>query len=251
MTKTPLHITYEAYQKMALYIEAASGEISGLGTITRTNELTVDDVFIFPQECGGAHTEIDMKDIANEMIRIDKEGGNTGAVKVWWHSHADMEAFFSGTDTDTIEEMGATFPYLVSIVGNKRGQFNARVDVFNPIRMTSEMRLEITHDNDVETRERIEQEVREKIHVPVLPSYNERQLGFDTYYGGYKSDKKLVASEANCYGQHVDKNDIPKDRWCWDAVYYGTGVAFPGDAIVKDRNKFKQYASKHELATSY
>ena len=57
--------------------------------------------------------------------------------RLWWHSHVWGKARFSSIDVGYIEEFGGDTllpfnPYLISIVGNKRGHLTTRLDIFKP-----------------------------------------------------------------------------------------------------------------------
>lgn len=42
-----------------------------------------------------------------------------GDILFWWHSHGDMKAFFSGTDNDTIEQIGSQGACLATVFNRK------------------------------------------------------------------------------------------------------------------------------------
>ena len=115
-----VNITPEAHRKMFEYIHCADGEISGMGLVRQDNdeEFTVYDVFILPQEAGPAYTALDSKAIAKKAYELHKEGKYKD-LSVWWHSHADFDTFWSGTDTSTCDRL-ANNKVLVSIVANKK-----------------------------------------------------------------------------------------------------------------------------------
>jgi hypothetical protein len=97
--------------------------------------LTVTDVEIFEQETSGAHSTITIEALAKFQDEVVRAGGSMKDYTLWWHSHAHMSVFFSKTDTDTID--GSTeFPYLVSLVVNKKAEFKARLDVHYPTHLT-------------------------------------------------------------------------------------------------------------------
>lgn len=48
---------------------------------------------------------------------------------VQWHSHVEMDTFFSGTDQKNIKDMLKLYPMLISIVVNVKGEYRARLDI--------------------------------------------------------------------------------------------------------------------------
>ena len=132
-------------------------------TVENVGALEVYDVKIFPQTVSFAHTSLDQGAMAKFLHEAIRRKEKVQDYRVWWHSHASMEAFFSGTDTNTIES-SFDMPYLVSIVGNHELRFAARVDIFKPLRLgVSGLRLYLTGEEvDIDENE-IKREIREKV----------------------------------------------------------------------------------------
>lgn len=137
-------MTQRAHQKLRYYIEQCPQEISGLGFVRQRDSeeknrmaFEIYDVTLLKQEVSGSHASIKPEDLARFAYEQMKAKGSMEDVKVWWHSHASFRAFFSGTDTGTIES-STEFPYLISLVGNHAGDIVYRLDVFKPWRFTVE-----------------------------------------------------------------------------------------------------------------
>lgn len=126
----------EAARKLELYIEECPAEIGGLGLVEvrGPDELVVTDVFALKQRVTSVSTVLDPEALADFVTRQAREGVDLGRLRCWWHSHADMQAFFSGTDRATIDRF--TGEFLVSIVGNRQGHLLGRLDLFQPFRLT-------------------------------------------------------------------------------------------------------------------
>lgn len=140
---TKLKILKSADDKIRTFTELCPQEISGLGKVELIDEvLTVTDVEIFDQTVSGAHSTIRPEDLAKFQDNIVKNGGSMKQWCFWWHSHANMGVFFSKTDTDTIES-STEFPWLVSLVVNKKGESKARLDVYTPLHLFTELDIEI------------------------------------------------------------------------------------------------------------
>ena len=120
-----------AFQKLKTYIEICPVEISGLGQVeVREDRFVVTDLSLIPQKVSPSETELDSQHVCEFLSQCLVQGKDPASLRVWWHSHGEMDLHWSRTDQETIK----AFPgeYLISIVGNKRGQFLCRLDIFAP-----------------------------------------------------------------------------------------------------------------------
>ncbi len=136
-----LRLTPRAHEKLDCWTDLASGEVSGLGTTTevrdrdgRIEAIRVDNVHLLEQHCSESSTEMDSEAVAR-FLHEAACNDRADSVRLWWHSHADMDVFWSGTDEETVERIGGA-PYFVSLVCNKAGHRRARLDLFEPFRIT-------------------------------------------------------------------------------------------------------------------
>ncbi len=179
-------ITKEAHQKLRYFTELCHTEISGLGKVKEMpGFLEIYDIEIFEQRVSGAHSNLDPDVLAMFLHEKFVAGESVKDYKVWWHSHVNMEAYFSPTDISTIE-MSSEFPYLVSIVTNKRGEDRARIDMYEPLRVTLPVELELTLEEDKKLKEICQLEIIEKVRKqwPILISKGKKR------YSIRKSSKK-------------------------------------------------------------
>lgn len=121
----------KAREKVQFWVNQADIEVSGFGTAYYDKELdsiVVTDAWVLKQKtAGAAHTEIDGEALAalsEEVAAIDPRL----ELRWWWHSHVNMQAFWSGTDTTTIKELGAN-GWISATVFNKRGETRSAVCV--------------------------------------------------------------------------------------------------------------------------
>jgi hypothetical protein len=110
-------------------------------------------------------------------------------VKVWWHSHGNGACFWSGIDSSTIELFNNS--WMVSIVGNRLGDYKARVDIYEPVRVSvDELPLEV-HIPELEPDPGLElaivDEINKKVRVKkwVYRGYQ----GSKWVYRGYQGSK--------------------------------------------------------------
>lgn len=202
-----MHILFdrEAWQTINLYIQLAEGEISGLarGVLSADKAtLNVSDVRIWPQECTASETEITSNDeLVNLALAMQADGAAPEDICVWWHSHANMQSFFSTTDDATIKNW-VNNRFICAIVGNKAGDFKTRIDVKEPIQYTiDEKDITISHAGENVPEElynfvknEIETKVTERVYTPVKSNYQygdeQPHIGFADY-----KPKKLSKEE--------------------------------------------------------
>jgi hypothetical protein len=169
-------ITPEAKRKLDSYIRLCNLEISGLGIVTKLGvNLLVEDVFIFSQEVSAAHTDLDSGAIAMFLTELITRGVETKDVNLWWHSHAGGPSFWSHIDEDTIDRLGDS--WMLSIVGNKVGDYLARIDVYSPIRVTiDELKVETYVKQEQELDIWIYHEIKRKVKVKKTPKQGRKKL---------------------------------------------------------------------------
>lgn len=128
-------IAAQAFERLKLYIQLCPSEVGGLGTVeSHQGNLFVTSISLIRQRASDVDTELDPEAIADHLLRILQEAGDLSAVRLWWHSHAEGQIFWSKTDEETIENL--RIDPLLSIVGNKRCEFRCRLDLFSPDRIT-------------------------------------------------------------------------------------------------------------------
>lgn len=197
-----VHMTFEAKNKLDLYLACCDEEISGLGRVAKIgSKFVITDIILLPQEVSSSSTDLDEKELDEFILTEIEEGRNPGDLKVWWHSHVNMSCFWSGTDAETIE----TFKndWFISIVGNKSGIYRARLDLFEPFRYCfDELTLAIMVPPMPEMKEAVEAEIKEKVKRKTYPiqSY--------TYCGARRYNRETKEWE------EVDKKwDIEAGKW--------------------------------------
>jgi hypothetical protein len=131
-----------------------------------------------------------------------------GDYKLWWHSHYNFGTFWSGIDDNTIESMDQETKednWLLSIVGNQKGDMLCRLDVFAPIRMTfNHVPIDVS-EIPTAMNEEIIAEIKEKVHEPpATPAWN--SSGWKGW-GKDKKRKEVKINESNLGGQLYERNE--------------------------------------------
>lgn len=166
-----IRIRRRALDKLFLYAKRCPVEIGGLGTLEEDAEgLLVSDLFLLGQKVSASDTELDPEALFEYLGRLVADGGDVAGVRVWWHSHADMDLMWSETDCTTISNLPGDF--WVALVVNRRGEVACRLDVFAPERWTWELPLvelpDETPDDLEALRSSIEREILEKVRAYVV-----------------------------------------------------------------------------------
>ena len=164
-----IFIAAQAFERLKLYIQLCPSEVGGLGMVeSHQGDLFVTSISLIRQRASDVDTELDPEAIADHLLRILQEAGDLSAVRVWWHSHAEGQIFWSKTDEETIQSF--RIDPLLSIVGNKRREFRCRLDLFSPDRITLDSLPLVPLPNDTPTdpdslRREVLAELREKLSL--------------------------------------------------------------------------------------
>lgn len=119
-------LPHAIYARVMHWIDRAEGEVSGVGTVVydrTTNSYTVDEVFLLKQECSSAETELDAQAIAEVESRLDTDDG----LRWWWHSHASMGVFWSGTDHTALRQLSEPGWFLATVFNKRRESLSCYV----------------------------------------------------------------------------------------------------------------------------
>ena len=132
-----VRIDADAMERIWHWTDLAAGEFSCLGTVT--DDVVVGGVQLFDQVCTSASTELDQDALAKFLVTHQQPE----RVRAWIHSHGTLGVFWSQQDEACIEGL-ANDICLVSIVVNKKREWKARIDIWQPFRLTfDDLPLEI------------------------------------------------------------------------------------------------------------
>ena len=179
---TTLFIDPVVMKRIMYYAQAADGEVSGLGTVVKDDKgrMVVNQVYLLEQESSGADTELNSEAISKLMTDMIGKNEDPGQLKFWWHSHASMGVFWSGTDDTCAETLSREFAF--SLVVNKAGEKRCRLDLYNPFRVTFDgVKVEEISQEDNDLKKECELEVKLKVKTPYERYNNWKD---DDYYGG-------------------------------------------------------------------
>ena len=124
--------------------EAECGdEIGGMAVarIDKDGDWQVEHPVILKQTTTAGTCVLDKDELSNYYVEMaDKYGTNIQFV--WWHSHAKMDAFWSGTDTNTMKEYKSG-DWSMFLVVNVREEYKFRIQYWNPMEIGEDVELQI------------------------------------------------------------------------------------------------------------
>lgn len=189
-------------RKLHAYVRAVHGEIAGMGEVEVRDDgnLWVTDIAIYDQEVTGGTADLSSEALAHFQTDLVKKGKSPKNWYLWWHSHASMAAFFSTTDTGTIET-STEFDHVVSLVVNKRRERKARLDTHSPFRITVlDLPVEVPAEVNPRTVE-IDKLIQELEEEKILMEYAEPE-GIAEEVAEKVKEKPYKLPTRIGYGQH-------------------------------------------------
>lgn len=135
MEKPALLIPLKSWIKIMAYVDAVDTEITGFFDVEynpEDNQLEVGEVFLIEQTASGGDVEMDEDAISQFMVEMIKKGKEQ-MPRGWWHSHVNMNVFWSGTDETTITKDFTNDTYTVSLVVNKKRECKAVVMIWDTV----------------------------------------------------------------------------------------------------------------------
>jgi len=115
-----IRIMRQAYTKLFYFVDKCDVEIGFMGKVVfNPAKMSYDilSVHVPEQEVTGSTTDLD----AQAVAKLDCDTiGEKGHLNAWLHSHVNMGVFWSGTDKDTIKEIGEQGLCVAVVVNKKR-----------------------------------------------------------------------------------------------------------------------------------
>ena len=117
----------EVWRKILLFTTQCPVEISGLGMVEQDGEdFRVVDLFLVTQDVTDIQTRMDQEEVSLLIARLVDEGRDPSRLRLWWHSHAREEVFWSGEDEETIEHFQND--WMIALETNHRMRTLCRLD---------------------------------------------------------------------------------------------------------------------------
>lgn len=176
-----IYIEPRALQKLFLFAEMHHEELSGIGSVDiveevrsmkeKISQITIKEIFAVESFNTTAHTDA-TDGLATYFLGLVEKGKSTEHLKVWFHSHHSMGPFWSWEDHDTAYNFDNE-DFMISIVIGTNQQLRARIDIYNPLRITID-NVPIKLKSPITEDKTIRKEVRKEINKFVK---NDNRLG--------------------------------------------------------------------------
>ena len=201
IVKPSLEIKPEPYAVMFHATQAAVGEVSGLGKITKISEThyVVTEAVILGQSASAGYTELSDEAMNDFLYELAKQKKNPSEYNLWWHSHSTMSVFWSSVDEENARRLTEKRE-LISIVLNKEGKLLARLDKVSYT--IHNLPCKILPQEIKGLKDKIYEEVKTKVKPKVYASHGkaaEPLYGYDGYDDGY-GDLGYSGSYGSYYG---------------------------------------------------
>jgi hypothetical protein len=117
----------EVWRKLYLFTTQCPVEISGLGMVEPDgDDFKLVDLILVTQDVTDIQTRLDQEEVSLLVSRLVDEGRDPSQLRLWWHSHAREEVFWSGEDEETIEHFAND--WMISLETNHRMRTLCRLD---------------------------------------------------------------------------------------------------------------------------
>jgi proteasome lid subunit RPN8/RPN11 len=131
------YISRESWDKIINYARAREEqkghEIGGMAVIIKDDDgdYIIQEPVILKQTTSAATCTMDKEALANYYVEMGMKYGSDVHF-LWWHSHAKMKAFWSGTDTNTMEEYN-NGKWSAFLVVNVRQEHKFSIKYWDPV----------------------------------------------------------------------------------------------------------------------
>ena len=219
---TEFYIEKKDWDKVISYAQAAwdehRSEIGGMMVVVqdKDDDWQIQDPVILKQRISSGNTHLDKEELAKYYTKAAKKYKDNIFRFCWWHSHHTMQAFWSGTDTSTIDEF-SDGDFSFALVVNLKEEYKFRVSVWKPMEVHEDVELEIL-SADKAVKQSIINEVnklceKESYSYNKLKSNNINRLAVDN---------QVTLWERN--------EDIPDDK---EYIQLATAIEQLNDRLIK------------------
>lgn len=129
-----LFFAHDAWKQLSCYYRSIRTEFQLMGFVAQEegNVFRVTELAINPQYAGYAHARNDESKFSDFLRELEAKGKDLGKLRFQAHSHGMFSTYFSPEDVNTIRN-GYACNWMISMVGNMRDDFLARLDIFEPV----------------------------------------------------------------------------------------------------------------------
>jgi hypothetical protein len=162
-----LSFPLDVWQRLRLFIRRCPTEISGYGIVRQSSTnpglFMVEDIMILDQVADG-HSATPDPTAVDELLYRSALEGKDGALRLLWHSHVKMPAYFSAVDLTTISEYSGE--WMISLVSNHMGEVTARLDVMKPVWAGTMMQVKVMIPPNSRVADEVDELIRRHVRRP-------------------------------------------------------------------------------------
>lgn len=119
-----IHIHEDAYRTMMGLVKECDIEIGWLAHCKKKeNHYYIYDVEICKQKCHGATTELDEVALQDLYEKYKNDPDRLNDVRVWGHSHVNMQPEPSDQDDETFEYFADSCEFFIRLIFNKKAKY--------------------------------------------------------------------------------------------------------------------------------
>ncbi|MGB3945326.1 MAG: hypothetical protein WBK76_00600 [Candidatus Saccharimonadales bacterium] len=182
---TQFHMSKKVWQKLMGWVKSCDIECSGLGFVRQEGlSYFIDEVFLLKQLCSGSYTDIESEyygQFGDKLIRERTADYNKyKGTRLWWHSHVNMSAFWSGTDLGTIGRFSSKGAWMLALVVNKKGEYCLMYNYPTANIRLDRQTLEIYDDDNTELLKQCKKDIEEMVHPMSEYEYERIHIHGDT-----------------------------------------------------------------------
>lgn len=217
------YISQKDWKKVIYYAQASynkfSAEIGGFMIVKKNEEgdYIISEPEILEQEVTGGTTEMTREAVADYYVKAAMKHGNNVRF-LWWHSHANMAAFWSGTDTNTMKEYKSG-DWSAFLVVNIRGEYKFRICVWNPIQAHEDIEINILGQKEASVPKYIKDSVNKLCKEPSTSIvniskgkqtslYTRNNNNYNYHYGSYNMFSNDDARDIYSYNHSFESDHL-------------------------------------------
>jgi hypothetical protein len=217
--KFSLVIPDEVYQKIMWWIWKSKFEVSGFGKVTydeKTKEFTVVDAVLLKQKNTSVSTEIDAEAIGKMMYETREMPGFVW----WWHSHVQMNCFWSSDDMAAIRELASNGQIFATVLNQKYEMRSAYMTTTEIHGQRQEIFIDDIPSRTVrmiphELYSKWDKDYEDHVSIETVPTSNYGIGGTNSWYdkqsSWYKDDDRYEWVEE----YKDDKGKLIPAQWKW------------------------------------
>jgi len=149
--------------------DVLKSEIGGMAVVIedKDGDWEITDPVIMKQEVTAGTCDLDKAELAKYYSKMEVKYKKNNMRFCWWHSHAAMSAFWSGTDIASIDEY-KDGDLSFALVVNIKEEYKCRVSLWKPFELHQDVELEIINKKESKLPKKTVRDVAELCSKPTV-----------------------------------------------------------------------------------